>query len=55
MVPGNHVGGTPRMRVELELWRLPARIIQLDWDEVAPPQGTGGPLAQLFRKELNLR
>lgn len=55
MVPGNHVGGTPRMRVELELWRLPARIIQLDWDEVAPPQGTGGLLAQLFRKELNLR
>jgi hypothetical protein len=55
MVPGSQVGGTPRMRFELELWRLPARIIQLDWDEVAPPQGTGGPLAKLFRKDLNLR
>jgi hypothetical protein len=55
MVPGNQVGGTPRMRFELELWRLPARIIQLDWDEAVPPQGTGGPLAQLFRKDLNLR
>jgi hypothetical protein len=55
MVPGNQVGGTSCVRVELELWRLPAKIIQLDWDEVAPPQGTGGPLAKLFRKELNLR
>jgi hypothetical protein len=55
MVPGSQVGGTPRMRFELELWRLPAKIIQLDWDEAVPPQGTGGPLAQLFRKDLNLR
>jgi hypothetical protein len=55
MAPGIPVGGTPRVRVELELWRLPAPIIQLDWDEAAPPQGTGGPLAKLFHKELHLR
>lgn len=53
----NNVGivRMPCVRVELELWRLPARIIQVDCYEVAPPQGTGGPLARLFRKELNLR
>jgi hypothetical protein len=39
----------------LELWRLPAKVIQVDWDEEAPPQGTGGPLKQLFTKELLLR
>jgi hypothetical protein len=55
MFPGSQVGGSLRVRFELELWRLPARIIELDWDETAPPQGTGGPLAKLFRNELHLR
>jgi len=53
--PGTQVGGKPRVRFELELWRLPAQVIQLDWDEEAPPQGIGGPLKQLFTKELLLR
>jgi hypothetical protein len=53
--PGSQVGGIPRVRFELELWRLPAKVIQLDWDEDAPPQGTGGPLKQVFKKELLLR
>ena len=53
--PGGQVGGTPRVRFELQLWRLPAQVIQLDWDEEAPPQGLGGPLKQLFTKELLLR
>jgi hypothetical protein len=48
--PGTQVGGTPRVRFELELWRLPAQVIQLDWDENAPPQGLGGPLKKLFTK-----
>ena len=55
MSPGNSVGGCPRVRFELELWRLPGKFIQLDWDEEAPPQGTGGPLKQVFKKELLLR
>ncbi len=55
MVPGVPIGETPRVRFELELWSLPAQVIQLDWDESAPPQGTGGPLAQLFHKDLHLR
>ncbi len=55
LFPGNQVRGLPRVRFELELWRLPARVIELDWDEDAPPQGTGGPLKQLFKKELQLR
>jgi len=55
MSPGGALGGQPRIRFELELWRLPARLIQLDWDEEAPPQGTGGPLKQVFKKELLLR
>jgi hypothetical protein len=53
--PGNKVGGTSRIRFELELWRLPAKVIELDWDEDAPAQGTGGPLKQVFKKELLLR
>ena len=53
--PGNKIGGTPRIRFELELWRLPAKVIELDWDEDAPAQGTGGPLKQVFKKELLLR
>ena len=53
--PGNKVGGIARLRFELELWRLPAKVIQLDWDEDAPAQGTGGPLKQVFTKELLLR
>ncbi|MEX0829464.1 MAG: alkaline phosphatase D family protein [Nitrospirales bacterium] len=53
--PGTQVGGNPRVRFELELWRLPAKVIQVDWDEDAPPHGTGGPLKQLFTKELLLR
>lgn len=55
MVPGTTVSGSPRVRFELELWRLPAKPIQLDWDEEAPPQGLGGPLQQVFKKELLLR
>jgi hypothetical protein len=55
MVPGSQVGGMPRVRFELELWQLPAKRIELDWDEVAPPQGTGGPLKPLFKKEILLR
>jgi hypothetical protein len=55
MVPGSQVGGMPRVRFELELWQLPAKRIELDWDEVAPPQGTGGPLKPIFKKELLLR
>jgi len=51
----NKIGGTPRVRFELELWRLPAKVIELDWDEDAPAQGTGGPLKQVFKKELLLR
>jgi hypothetical protein len=39
----------------LELWRLPAKVIELDWDEDAPAQGIGGPLKQVFKKELLLR
>jgi len=55
MYPGSALGGQLRIRFELELWRLPAKLIQLDWDEEAPPQGTGGPLKQVFKKELLLR
>lgn len=55
MLPGANVGGSARVRFELELWRLPSKLIQLDWDEEAPPQGTGGPLKQVFKKELLLR
>jgi hypothetical protein len=55
MLPGLSVGGSPRVRFELELWRLPAKVIELDWDEDAPAQGTGGPLKQVFKKELLLR
>jgi hypothetical protein len=55
MYPGSALGDQPRIRFELELWRLPAKHIQLDWDEDAPPQGTGGPLKQVFKKELLLR
>ena len=55
MLPGTSVGGSPRVRFELELWRLPAKMIQIDWDEDAPPQGLGGPLKQVFKKELLLR
>lgn len=55
ILPGNSVGGTLRVRFELELWRLPAKLVQLDWDEEAPVQGTGGPLKQVFKKELLLR
>lgn len=55
MVPGTQFGGIPRVRFELELWRLPAKTIHLDWDKTAPPQGTGGPLLKVFRKDLNLR
>ena len=55
MFPGSQVGGTPRVRFELELWRLPAKRLELDWDEVPPPQGVGGPLACVFKKELLLR
>lgn len=55
MYPGSAVGGQSRIRFELELWRLPAKRIQLDWDEEAPPQGIGGPLKLLFKKELQLR
>jgi len=55
MSPGSALGGRSRIRFELELWRLPAKLIQLDWDEEAPPQGTGGPLKQVFKKELLLR
>lgn len=55
MIPGTAVGGHPRVRFELELWRLPAKRIELDWDEEPPPQGTGGPLLQVFKKELLLR
>ncbi len=53
--PGSQVGGVPRVRFELELWSLPAQVIELDWDEDAPSQGTGGPLKILFKKELLLR
>lgn len=55
MLPGTSVGENPRVRFELELWRLPAKVIQIDWDEDAPPQGLGGPLKQVFKKELLLR
>ncbi len=55
MLPGNSTGGFAGVRIELELWRLPAKKILLDWDEDAPPQGTGGPLKQVFKKELLLR
>jgi hypothetical protein len=54
--PGGQVGGTPRVRFELELWRLPAKVIPpLGVDEYEPAQGMGGPLKQLFKKELLLR
>ncbi len=53
--PAQQLGGRPCVRMELELWRLPAPVIELDWDEEAPPQGTGGPLKQVFKKELLLR
>ncbi|MGE0473263.1 MAG: hypothetical protein AB7P17_06485 [Nitrospirales bacterium] len=55
MFPGSLVDGSPRVRFELELWQLPAKRIELDWDEEPPPQGLGGPLQQVFRKELLLR
>ena len=55
MLPGSSVGDALRVRFELELWRLPAKKILLDWDEDAPPQGTGGPLKRVFKKELLLR
>jgi hypothetical protein len=55
MVPGSQVGESPRVRFELELWRLPTKLIELDWDEVAPPQGLGGPLTCIFKKALLLR
>ncbi len=54
--PGGQVGGTLRIRFELELWRLPAKILPpLGVDEYEPAQGMGGPLKQLFKKELWLR
>ena len=55
ILPGNKIGGTPRVRFELELWRLPSKVIELDWDEDAPAQGIGGPLKLVFKKELLLR
>jgi hypothetical protein len=55
MVPGSQVGGSPRVRFELELWSLPAKRVEIDWDETAPPQGLGGPLTRLWNKELLLR
>ncbi len=55
MYPGSALGGQPRIRFALELWGLPAKMIQLDWDEEVPPQGIGGPLKLLFKKELLLR
>jgi len=54
--PGDQVGGAPRVRFELELWRLPAKVIPpLGVDEYEPAQGMGRPLKQLFTKELLLR
>lgn len=55
MVSGSQTGGSPRVRFELELWSLPAKVIEIDWDETAPPQGLGGPLTRLWKKELLLR
>ncbi len=55
MSTGSPQGTIPQVRFELELWRLPAKKILLDWDEDPPPQGTGGPLKQVFKKELLLR
>ena len=54
--PGGQVGGTLRVRFELELWRLPAKVLPpLGVDEYEPAQGMGGPLKQVFQKELLLR
>ncbi len=54
--PGGQLGGKPRVRFELELWRLPAEIHPpLGVDEYEPAQGMGGPLKQVFTKELLLR
>ncbi len=54
--PGGQVEGTPRVRFELELWRLPAKVLPpLGVDQYEPAQGMGGPLKKVFTKELLLR